>query len=118
MAANVSFSSVVANAKFPAVNIPQQVDFILDAISNVGPWTAVFTIVALLVAYDQCESQDENGCPIKEAWFNNPPPLQLAISGTRVPLSGRHLRCPSLGHSWNLSTPVSSNTRQNGPVAL
>ncbi|KAK7423757.1 RNA polymerase C-22 sterol desaturase [Neonectria magnoliae] len=47
------FTSVLANAKYPSVNIPPQLDYVVDAISNAGAWTITFTLIALCVVYDQ-----------------------------------------------------------------
>jgi hypothetical protein len=55
MASNDSFTSILANTKYAAVNIPQQIDFVLDTVTNLSPWSILFTVLAVLVAYDQSE---------------------------------------------------------------
>ena len=55
MEANSSVTSVLANARYGGVSIPPQVDQIVDAVASSGPWTLAFTILAVLVAYDQSE---------------------------------------------------------------
>lgn len=47
------FSSVLAGTKYANVNIPPQIDYVIEAVSNAGVWTWVFTLVALCIAYDQ-----------------------------------------------------------------
>lgn len=54
-AANSTFTSVLAHAKLGNVNIPPQVDYVIDAVSNAGIWTIVGTLFALAVLYDQGE---------------------------------------------------------------
>ena len=56
MASNSSVTSVLANAKYAGVSIPPQVDQVVDAVVSSGPWAVVFTILALLVAYDQSKT--------------------------------------------------------------
>ncbi|SPO05818.1 probable cytochrome P450 (involved in C-22 denaturation of the ergosterol side-chain) [Cephalotrichum gorgonifer] len=53
MASNSSFTSVLASTRYAGVTLPPQVDQVVDAVVNSGPWTVVFTILAFLVAYDQ-----------------------------------------------------------------
>ncbi|OIW32146.1 cytochrome P450 61 [Coniochaeta ligniaria NRRL 30616] len=48
-----SFTSPLASVKYAAVNVPWQVDYVVDAVSNASTWQIVLTILALLVAYDQ-----------------------------------------------------------------
>lgn len=47
------FTSVLANSKYVSANIPPQLDYVIETISTAGPWTWLFTIIALCVAYDQ-----------------------------------------------------------------
>ncbi|KAI1083627.1 cytochrome P450 61 [Whalleya microplaca] len=54
MASNAtSFTSPLADAKVLAGNLPPQVDYMVDAITNAGIVTWLITILALAVAYDQ-----------------------------------------------------------------
>ncbi|KAI2624306.1 cytochrome P450 61 [Hypoxylon sp. NC1633] len=54
MAANAtSFTSPLADFKFPAANFPPQVDYVLDTIANTSVMTWLFTLLAIAVAYDQ-----------------------------------------------------------------
>jgi hypothetical protein len=55
-AANTTFTSVLAHAKLGNVNIPPQVDYVIDAVSNASIWTILGTLFALAVLYDQGES--------------------------------------------------------------
>ncbi|KAH7375607.1 cytochrome P450 61 [Plectosphaerella cucumerina] len=52
-AANTTFTSVLAHAKLGNVNIPPQVDYVIDAVSNASIWTILGTLFALAVLYDQ-----------------------------------------------------------------
>ncbi|KAK3939347.1 cytochrome P450 61 [Diplogelasinospora grovesii] len=47
--------SPLASARDGNLNlpIPPQLGYVFDAISNAGPWTILFTVLAVLVAYDQ-----------------------------------------------------------------
>lgn len=47
------FSSVLAGTKYANVNLPPQIDYVIEAVSNAGVWTWVITFIALCVAYDQ-----------------------------------------------------------------
>jgi hypothetical protein len=90
-----SFASPLATVKQGAVNVPWQLDYVVDAVSNASAWQIVLTILALLVAYDQCEFS----CPVerkekkktkKKTFTNrverktNPDQYQIPISGTRA----------------------------------
>lgn len=46
-------TSVIANSKYVSANLPPQLDYVIETISTAGPWTWLFTILALCVAYDQ-----------------------------------------------------------------
>lgn len=54
MATNATaFASPLANANYGNMNLPPQVEYIVDAVSNVSFWTAIWTLLALAVVYDQ-----------------------------------------------------------------
>lgn len=48
-----SFTSPLATVKYGAVNVPWQLDYVVDAVSNASGWQIALTILALLVVYDQ-----------------------------------------------------------------
>lgn len=50
-----TFTSVLANAnaKLGNVNIPPQVDYVIERVTNASAWTILFTLLAIAVAYDQ-----------------------------------------------------------------
>ncbi|BCS04497.1 cytochrome P450 [Aspergillus luchuensis] len=48
-----SFASPLASVRASNLHIPSQFEGVVDAISNAGPWTIAFTILAALVTYDQ-----------------------------------------------------------------
>lgn len=47
------FTSVLASAGYGNVNIPPQLDQVVDIISNVGPFTVILTLFLMCVVYDQ-----------------------------------------------------------------
>lgn len=49
-----SFTSPLATVRYGAVNLPSQLDYVVDAVSKASAWQIVLTVLALLVAYDQC----------------------------------------------------------------
>lgn len=53
MAANAT-TSPLASIKFGAANIPPQLEFVVDYVSNVSTWAILATVLATLVVYDQC----------------------------------------------------------------
>lgn len=61
MEANSTVTSVLANARFSGVSFPPQVDQAIDqvveAVTSSGPWAVVFSVLALLVAYDQSKTR-------------------------------------------------------------
>ncbi|KAH7178431.1 cytochrome P450 [Fusarium sp. MPI-SDFR-AT-0072] len=52
-ATSSGFSSVLAGTKYANVALPPQVEYVIEAVSNAGVWTWVFTFIALCVVYDQ-----------------------------------------------------------------
>ena len=55
MATNATaFTSPLASLKYGTVNVPPQVEYVVDAIAQASAWQIFFTIFGLLVAYDQC----------------------------------------------------------------
>lgn len=55
MAANAtSFTSPLATVQYGAVNVPRQLEYVVGYVSNASTWTILATILATLVAYDQC----------------------------------------------------------------
>ena len=55
MDSNLTVVSPLANAKVSGVVVPQNFDFVVDAVFRTSPWTVAFTVLAVLVAYDQSE---------------------------------------------------------------
>ncbi|KAL7785979.1 cytochrome P450 [Trichoderma ceciliae] len=62
------FTSVLANSKYVGANIPPQLDYVIEIITTAGPWTWLFTIVALCVAYDQICYILNKGSIVGPAW--------------------------------------------------
>ncbi|PYI11263.1 cytochrome P450 61 [Aspergillus sclerotiicarbonarius CBS 121057] len=48
-----SFASPLASVRAGHLSIPSQFDSVIDAVNNASPWTIAFTVLAILVAYDQ-----------------------------------------------------------------
>lgn len=53
MESDSNFTSVLPGSRYAGVYVPSQVDFVVEAVANSGPWTILFTLLAILVAYDQ-----------------------------------------------------------------
>ena len=51
-----SFASPLASVRDAHSLIPSQFEYVVDAVSNAGLWTIAFTVLAILVAYDQSMS--------------------------------------------------------------
>ena len=48
-----SFTSPLAAIKYGAANVPQPLEYVFEVVSRLTGWQLLFTIFALLVAYDQ-----------------------------------------------------------------
>ncbi|KAF6843096.1 cytochrome p450 61 [Colletotrichum musicola] len=48
-----AFTSVLANAKLGNINVPPQIDYVIERVANASAWTIFFTLLAVAVAYDQ-----------------------------------------------------------------
>ncbi|KAL0944228.1 cytochrome p450 61 [Colletotrichum truncatum] len=48
-----TFTSVLASTKLGNVNIPPQIDYVIERVTNASAWTIFFTLLAIAVAYDQ-----------------------------------------------------------------
>lgn len=53
---NASFASPFADAKYAQIVGNPQIDSILNKVSGLSGWSIALTILAVLVAYDQCTS--------------------------------------------------------------
>lgn len=47
------FTSVLATAKYASVNVPPQLDYVVETITNASIWSVLVTIFAMCVVYDQ-----------------------------------------------------------------
>lgn len=47
------FTSPLASVNYGSINVPPQVEYVVDALSRISFWTIFWTILALAVAYDQ-----------------------------------------------------------------
>ncbi|PKS08854.1 hypothetical protein jhhlp_003465 [Lomentospora prolificans] len=68
MESNTSFTSVLASSKYAGVTVPPQIDYVVEAVVNSGPWTILFTLLAILVAYDQVMYIVRKGSIVGPAW--------------------------------------------------
>ncbi|KAK4211684.1 cytochrome P450 61 [Rhypophila decipiens] len=69
MATNAtSFTSPLASVKYGAVNFPSQLEYVVEAISQASAWSVLFTILGLLVAYDQVSYILRKGSIEGPAW--------------------------------------------------
>lgn len=48
-----SFTSPLANAQYGSINVPPQIEYVVDAISKASVWTVLWTLLAIAVVYDQ-----------------------------------------------------------------
>ncbi|RAK97673.1 cytochrome P450 [Aspergillus ibericus CBS 121593] len=48
-----SFASPLASVRDGHLSIPSRLEYVVDAVNNASPWTIAFTVLAILVAYDQ-----------------------------------------------------------------
>lgn len=87
---NSSFASPLADAKASQIVGNPQIDGILSKVLELSGWTIALTILAVLVAYDQCTSS---------AILNLLEPLliflQVATFGRRDQSLAQHGRSPS-----------------------
>lgn len=93
------FTSPLASVNHGPINVPPQVEYVVDAISNISFWTAFWTLLALAVLYDQRMSCCCTPKSRRRALTNSP--TQSAISGTRALLSGLHGRYRLWDHFSN-----------------
>ncbi|OOF99026.1 hypothetical protein ASPCADRAFT_204691 [Aspergillus carbonarius ITEM 5010] len=56
-----SFASPLASVRDAHSLIPSQFEYVVDAVSNAGLWTIAFTVLAILVAYDQISYIQKKG---------------------------------------------------------
>ncbi|KAK3944753.1 cytochrome P450 61 [Diplogelasinospora grovesii] len=63
-----SFTSPLASVKYGAVNIPPQLEYVFETVSNASAWTIILTVLALLVAYDQFSYIWNKGSIVGPAW--------------------------------------------------
>lgn len=47
------FTSILASHKIGNVNVPPQLDVVLDTIANASVWTILATLIFVCVVYDQ-----------------------------------------------------------------
>jgi C-22 sterol desaturase len=63
MATNATaFTSPLASVKYGPVNIPPQLEYVVDyvsnTVSNASMWQIALTLLAIAVVYDQCTFSD------------------------------------------------------------
>jgi hypothetical protein len=109
-ASNVSFASPLADAKYAPILGSSHIDEALATISNLSGWTIALTVLALLVAYDQCKSESFSACILhlyclRFVYFHwilaNVLHSQLATSGRRAQLLAQHGKLPLSVRSWS-----------------
>jgi hypothetical protein len=109
-ASNVSFASPLADAKYAPILGNSHLDEALATISNLSGWTIALTVLAALVAYDQCKSESFSACILhlyclRSVYFYwtlaNLLHSQLATSGRRAQLLAQHGRPHSSVRSWS-----------------
>ncbi|KAF4958845.1 hypothetical protein FSARC_10921 [Fusarium sarcochroum] len=98
-------SSVLAGTKYANVALPPQIDYVIEAVSNAGVWTWVFTFVALCVAYDQIAYIIRKGSivgPSMKLPFIGPflDSMDPRFSGYHAKWSSGPLSCVSIFHKF------------------
>ncbi|OAA44407.1 cytochrome P450 61 [Metarhizium rileyi] len=71
MDANTSssaFPSMLASSKYGGINVPPQLDMVLDAVTTASPWTILLTLLAMCVVYDQISYILNKGSIVGPAW--------------------------------------------------
>ncbi|KAK7734958.1 RNA polymerase C-22 sterol desaturase [Cytospora paraplurivora] len=63
-----SFTSPLANAQYGSINVPPQIEYVVDAISKASLWTVLWTLLAIAVAYDQISYLRNKGSIVGPAW--------------------------------------------------
>lgn len=53
MAANAT-SSPLATIKYGVANMPPQLEYVVEYVSNASAWSILAAVLAILVVYDQC----------------------------------------------------------------
>ncbi|KAH6899041.1 cytochrome P450 [Thelonectria olida] len=62
------FTSVLASAKYGNVNIPPQLDYVVEVISNAGLLTVLLTLFLMCVVYDQISYIMSKGSIVGPSW--------------------------------------------------
>lgn len=47
------FASPLASVNYGSINVPPQIEYVVDALSRISFWTVFWTILAIAVVYDQ-----------------------------------------------------------------
>ncbi len=101
MAENASFVSPVADAKYAQILEDAHIDGFLATLSGLSGWTVALTLLAMMVAYDQCEYFAYHICRL---WIEMDCQLtypQVAIFGKKDRFLAQHGKFLSLGLSSN-----------------
>ncbi|KAH8774825.1 cytochrome P450 [Hyaloscypha finlandica] len=67
-ASNVSFASPLADAKYAQIVGHLQIDGLLGRLAELSGWQIAFTILLVLIAYDQCSYLWQKGSIVGPAW--------------------------------------------------
>lgn len=87
-----SFTSPLATVKYGAVNVPWQLDYVVDAVSNASGWQIALTILALLVVYDQCMSFSSPHGAQEKNTGGRPSGRDTDLDGYQTPISRTRAR--------------------------
>ncbi|KAK0714630.1 cytochrome P450 61 [Lasiosphaeris hirsuta] len=69
MATNAtSFASPLASVRFGTVNVPQSLEYVVETLAQTNAWSVFFTLLALLVVYDQVRYIVQKGSIVGPAW--------------------------------------------------
>ena len=94
---NVTLASPLADAEYAHMASSSRIDGLLGTLSELSGWTIALTLLALMVAYDQCQCFSIPLLCTRQLTIS-----QAAIYGRKVRFLVRHGRFPSSAHSSNL----------------
>ncbi|ROW02277.1 hypothetical protein VSDG_02578 [Cytospora chrysosperma] len=63
-----SFTSPLANAQHGSINVPPQLEYVVDAVSHASIWTVLWTLLAIAVVYDQISYLRNKGSIVGPSW--------------------------------------------------
>lgn len=91
-----AFTSPLASANYGAINVPPQVELVVDALSRVSFWTVLWTVLALAVVYDQ-RTLARRTCPENRRWPDADNCLAVSYIRNKGSIVGPSWKIPFMG---------------------